>query len=122
MEDINPIETNTSGKEMQVTHSVVVAPIVSAAITDPAYDSKRSAPIPAVSPTQSPTLSAMTPGFLGSSSGIPSSSFPTRSEPISALFVKIPPPTLANKATVEAPKAKPRVTVDRTAKFFDVRK
>ena len=73
------------------------------AIIDPQYDSKISEPIPATSPTLSPTLSAITPGFLGSSSGIPASTFPTKSAPTSALFVNIPPPTLENKATEEAP-------------------
>ena len=51
--------------------------------------------MPAQSPTLSPTLSAMTAGFLGSSSGIPASTFPTRSAPTSAAFVKMPPPTRA---------------------------
>ena len=69
----------------------------------PQYDSNISEPIPVTSPTLSPTLSAITPGFLGSSSGIPASTFPTRSAPTSALFVKIPPPTLENKATDDAP-------------------
>ena len=68
-----------------------------------------SEPIPATSPTLSPTLSAITPGFLGSSSGIPASTFPTRSAPTSALLVKIPPPTLENNATEEAPIAKPSI-------------
>ena len=63
------------------------APIAIVAIIEPTYDSKISAPNPAVSPTQSPTLSAMTPGFLGSSSGMPASTLPTRSEPTSAVFV-----------------------------------
>src|SRR2546428_576617 len=44
-------------------------------------DSKRSAPLPASSPTLSPTLSAIAAGFLGSSSGKFSSTFPTRSAP-----------------------------------------
>ena len=52
----------------------------------------------------SPTLSAMTAGFLGSSSGIPASTFPTRSAPTSAPFVKIPPPNLAKIDINEAPK------------------
>ena len=56
-------------------------------IIDPTYDSKRSAPIPATSPTLSPTLSAMVAGFKGWSSGIPASTFPTRSAPTSAAFV-----------------------------------
>ena len=49
----------------------------------------------------------MTPGFLGSSSGIPASIFPTKSAPTSALFVNIPPPTLEKRATTEAPIPKP---------------
>ena len=51
------------------------------------YDPKRSAPIPATSPTLSPTLSAITAGFLGSSSGIHASSLPTKSAPTSAALV-----------------------------------
>ena len=43
-------------------------------------------------------MSAITPGFLGSSSGIPASILPTKSAPTSALLVKIPPPTRENKA------------------------
>ena len=54
----------------------------------------------------SPTLSAITAGFLGSSSGIPASTFPTRSAPTSAPFVNIPPPSLANIDINEAPKPK----------------
>ena len=57
------------------------------AIIAPQYDSKISEPIPAISPTLSPTLSAITPGFLGSSSGMPASTLPTRSAPTSALLV-----------------------------------
>ena len=79
------------------------------AIIEPQYDSKISDPIPATSPTLSPTLSAMTPGFLGSSSGIPASTLPTKSAPTSALLVNIPPPTLENKATEDAPIAKPSI-------------
>ena len=73
------------------------------AIIEPQYDSKISDPIQATSPTLSPTLSAITPGFLGSSSGIPASTLPTKSAPTSAHFVNIPPPTLENSATTEAP-------------------
>ena len=62
-------------------------PKVIADIIEPTYDSKRSAPIPATSPTLSPTLSAITAGFLGSSSGIPASTFPTKSAPTSAALV-----------------------------------
>ena len=65
--------------------------------------------MPAISPTLSPTLSAITPGLRGSSSGIPASTFPTRSAPTSALLVYIPPPTLENRATIEAPIAKPSI-------------
>ena len=59
--------------------------------------------MPHTSPTLSPTLSAITAAFLGSSSGMPASTLPTRSEPASAPLVKIPPPTLAKRATSEAP-------------------
>jgi hypothetical protein len=75
------------------------------------WESKRSAPIPATSPTLSPTLSAITAGFLGSSSGMPSSTLPTRSALISAVLVKIPPPALANSASELAPKLKPKRAV-----------
>ena len=43
----------------------------------------------------SPTLSAITAGFLGSSSGIPASTLPTKSAPTSAPLVNIPPPRRA---------------------------
>jgi len=64
--------------------------------------------MPAQSPTLSPTLSAITAGFLGSSSGMPASIFPTKSAPTSAPLVKIPPPSLAKIEIKEAPK--PRET------------
>ena len=60
----------------------IIAPMFSAAA-----DSKMSAPRPAQSPTLSPTRSAMIAGLRGSSSGIPTSTFPTRSAPMSAAFV-----------------------------------
>ena len=63
--------------------------------------------MPAQSPTLSPTLSAITAGFLGSSSGIPASTLPTRSAPTSAPLVKIPPPSLANIEINDAPKLNP---------------
>ena len=85
----------------------ITAPRVIAEIIEPTYDSNKSAPIPATSPTLSPTLSAITAGFLGSSSGMPASTFPTRSAPTSAAFVYIPPPTRANKAIELAPRPKP---------------
>ena len=84
----------------------IVAAIAIDAIMAPQYDSKISEPIPATSPTLSPTLSAITPGFLGSSSGIPASTFPTKSAPTSAPFVKIPPPNLAKIEIRDAPKPK----------------
>ena len=49
-------------------------------------------------------MSAITAGFLGSSSGIPASTLPTKSAPTSAPFVKIPPPNLAKIDIKEAPK------------------
>lgn len=60
---------------------------VAAAMIEPTKDSKRSAPIPATSPTLSPTLSAMTAGLRGSSSGMSISTLPTRSAPTSAALV-----------------------------------
>ncbi len=48
--------------------------------------------MPAQSPTLSPTLSAITAGLRGSSSGMPASTLPTRSAPTSAPLVKMPPP------------------------------
>jgi len=60
----------------------IIADIISAEI-----DSKRSAHYPAQSPTLSPTRSAMTAGFLGSSSGIPTSTLPIKSAPTSAALV-----------------------------------
>ena len=57
------------------------------AMIEPTYDSKRSAPIPATSPTLSPTLSAITAGLRGSSSSSPASTLPTKSAPTSAAFV-----------------------------------
>ena len=44
---------------------------------------------PAQSPTLSPTKSAITAGFLGSSSGIPYSILPIKSAPTSAALVNI---------------------------------
>ena len=52
-------------------------------------------------------------GFLGSSSGIPASTFPTKSAPTSAALVYIPPPTLANNAIDSAPRENP-ARVSRT--------
>ena len=63
--------------------------------------------MPAQSPTLSPTLSAMTAGLRGSSSGMPASTLPTRSAPTSAALVKMPPPRRANTEISEQPKASP---------------
>ncbi len=63
--------------------------------------------MPAQSPTLSPTLSAMTAGLRGSSSGMPASTLPTRSAPTSAAFVKMPPPKRANTEISEQPNANP---------------
>src|SRR5688572_28925268 len=63
--------------------------------------------MPAQSPTLSPTLSAITAGFRGSSSGMPASTFPTRSAPTSAPLVKMPPPRRAKIEISEPPKANP---------------
>jgi hypothetical protein len=63
--------------------------------------------MPAQSPTLSPTLSAMTAGLRGSSSGMPASTLPTRSAPTSAPFVKIPPPSRAKIEISDEPKASP---------------
>lgn len=64
-----------------------VEDITKAAQVDSANDPKRSALIPATSPTLSPTLSAIVAGFLGLSSGKPAYTLPTRSAPTSAAFV-----------------------------------
>ena len=76
------VKTASSAAVLTATAAKVIAEMI-----EPTYDSKRSEPIPATSPTLSPTLSAITAGFLGSSSGIPASTLPTRSAPTSAAFV-----------------------------------
>ena len=63
--------------------------------------------MPAQSPTLSPTLSAITAGLRGSSSGMPASTLPTRSAPTSAPFVKMPPPRRAKIEISEPPNARP---------------
>ena len=63
--------------------------------------------MPAQSPTLSPTLSAITAGLRGSSSGMPASTLPTRSAPTSAPFVKMPPPSRAKIEISEPPNARP---------------
>ncbi len=84
-----------------------MAPSIIALSISAEIDSNKSAAYPAQSPTLSPTKSAITAGFLWSSSGIPDSIFPIISAPTSAAFVYIPPPNYANIATKEAPKPKP---------------
>ena len=86
-------------------------PRMRAATRVTAYDSKRSAAMPAQSPTLSPTLSAMVAALRGSSSGMPCSTLPTRSAPTSAALVKMPPPTRMNIARSAAPKPKPSRTL-----------
>ena len=63
--------------------------------------------MPAQSPTLSPTLSAITAGLRGSSSGMPASTLPTRSAPTSAPLVKMPPPRRAKTLMSLPPKARP---------------
>ena len=58
-------------------------------------------------------------GVAGSSSGMPASTLPTRSAPTSAALVKMPPPTRMNRASSEAPKAKPMSTA--VAEFWKIR-
>ncbi len=87
--------------------AIELPPITKAAQVDSANEPNKSAPIPATSPTLSPTLSAIVAGFLGLSYGSPAYIFPTRSDPRSAALVNIPPPTLANNATVEPPRPYP---------------
>src|SRR5580693_3682401 len=70
------------------------------------YVSKPSAVGPTESPALSPVQSAMTPGFFGSSSGRLKTIF-IRSEPMSAIFVKMPPPIRRTLAPSDSPMAKP---------------
>jgi hypothetical protein len=63
--------------------------------------------MPAQSPTLSPTLSAITAGLRGSSSGMPASTLPTRSAPTSAPLVKMPPPRRAKMEISDEPKPRP---------------
>ena len=69
--------------------------------------------MPAQSPTLSPTLSAITAGLRGSSSGMPASILPTMSAPTSAALVKMPPPRRANTEMSEPPKPESDERVDR---------
>ena len=109
-----PIAGTMSGKIRPLSPKPA-RPRMSAATRVTAYDSKRSAAIPAQSPTLSPTLSAIVAALRGSSSGIPCSTFPTRSAPTSAALVKIPPPTRMNIASIAAPKPNPSRTAGASA-------
>ena len=100
----------TSGK-ISPSEPNAALPRISAATSVTAYDSNRSAAMPAQSPTLSPTLSAIVAALRGSSSGMPCSTLPTRSAPTSAALVKMPPPTRMNIASSAAPKPKPSRTV-----------
>ena len=70
------------------------------------YVSKPSADGPTESPALSPVQSAMTPGFRASSSLILKTIF-IRSEPMSAIFVKMPPAMRRAAAPSDSPMAKP---------------
>src|SRR6516164_1760504 len=71
------------------------------------YVSKPSAVGPTESPALSPVQSAMTPGLRGSSSLTLKTIF-MRSEPMSAIFVKMPPAMRRADAPSDSPMAKPR--------------
>ncbi len=83
MMEMPPIASGKSASRLD--GNCVPSSITATAVT--AYVSKRSAAMPAQSPTLSPTLSAITAGLRGSSSGMPASILPTRSAPTSAAFV-----------------------------------
>src|SRR5512138_3762626 len=70
------------------------------------YVSKPSALGPTESPALSPVQSAMTPGFRASSSLMLNTIF-MRSEPMSAILVKIPPAMRSAAAPSDSPMAKP---------------
>ncbi len=105
-----PMAGTISGKVRPSAPSAAV-PRINAATSVTAYDSNRSAAMPAQSPTLSPTLSAMVAGLRLSSSGMPVSTLPTRSAPTSAALVKMPPPTRMNIANSAAPNPKPSSTL-----------
>lgn len=104
---INKTNNNKSKSDNPLIVVIEFPPITKEAQVDSANEPNKSAPIPAISPTLSPTLSAIVAGFRGLSSGNPLYIFPTKSEPRSAAFVNIPPPTLANKAIVDPPSPNP---------------
>src|SRR5216110_3774555 len=70
------------------------------------YVSKPSAVGPTESPALSLVQSAITPGFFGSSSGSLNTIF-IRSEPMSAIFVKMPPQMRSTLAPSDSPMANP---------------
>lgn len=121
IEQTIPTHANAIGSNIDSNEPKVVRPSTMVAMILPTYDSYKSAPIPATSHTLSPTLSAITAGFLGSSSGIPASTLPTKSAPTSAALVYIPHHTLANNAMDEAHSPKPvRMLVLISAGMFIV--
>ena len=71
------------------------------------YVSKPSAVGPTLSPALSPVQSAITPGLRGSSSFTLKTIF-MRSEPMSAILVKIPPAIRRADAPRDSPMANPR--------------
>ena len=83
---MNPVVV-VSGKP---TFRAMDPPRIMALMISAAIDSNKSAPRALQSPTLSPTRSAITAGFRGSSSGIPASTLPTKSAPTSAALVKMP--------------------------------
>ena len=81
------VRGNSNAAQPASSKSEDVEAITKAAQVDSANEPKRSEPMPATSPTLSPTLSAIVAGFFGSSSSRPWTTFPTRSAPTSAAFV-----------------------------------
>ena len=69
--------------------------------------------MPAQSPTLSPTLSAIVAGLRGSSSGIPASTFPTRSAPTSARLGEDAAAESREHRDQRAAEAEPDERVDR---------
>src|SRR3989338_2840201 len=104
-----PTARTSKGKMTPLCPNDAQPRIIAATIVT-SYDSNTSAAMPAQSPTLSPTLSAIVAALRGSSSGIPTSTFHTKSPPTSTALVKIPPPTLINKADKDPPKPKPTNT------------
>lgn len=86
-----PIAVIEAGKNIALgvsyQNTLTVEATTKVALLDSAKDPNRSAPIPATSPTLSPTLSAIVPGFFGESSSKPYSTLPTKSAPTSAALV-----------------------------------